>query len=578
MAENWDSPDFEGWGTRSNIKCSDGRTIMDNAFLGNDGQVVPLVWGHQHNDPNNVLGHALLKNTKGGVRVKAKFNDTESGMCAKKLVQNGDVRALSIYANQLKQIGGNVTHGNIREVSLVLAGANPGAFIDNINLAHGEDYDNGEAYIYFDEPLEFSTELSHAEETKSEEKENEKPMADNNKTLKEVFDTLTEEQKTCVYALIGAAVEEAQGKSNSGGDDEEVKHNIFDVDEELGNNDVLMHQAEETIITDGKRFGSMKESYLQHAGEFGITNIEYLFPDIKNLDNVPQWIKRPTEWVSVVMGGVHHTPFSRVRSLFADITEDDARAKGFLKGNVKKEEVFSLLKRETTPYTVYKKQKFHRDDVIDITSFDVISWVKTEMRMMLDEELARAFLIGDGRLSSSDEKINELNIRPIWTDADLFTIKYGVTVAANATESDKAKAMIKAAVKSRKDYRGSGNPVLFTTDDWLTDMLLLEDGMGRPLYDSESKLATAMRVSKIVTVPVMENKTRTDSDNHTRTLMGLIVNLNDYNVGADKGGAVNMFDDFDIDYNTQKYLIETRCSGALTVPKSAIALEMIVSA
>ena len=572
--DNWD---FKGWATRSNVKCSDGRTIMDNAFLENDGKTVPLVWGHQHDSPHNVLGHALLTNTKGGVRVTATFNDTESGQAARQLVRNGDVNSLSIYANQLKQHAGNVMHGNIREVSLVLAGANPGAFIDNVNMAHSEDYEDDEAYIYFNEPIE----LFHAAEIKKEsieiEKENE-PMEENKKsegkTVKDVFDTLTEEQKTIVYALIGAAVE-AEQKKNGKDEESDMKHNVFDTDEV--ENDVLMHDAMNTIIADGKRYGSLKESFLAHTDDFGITNIEYLFPDIRNLDNVPQFIKRPDEWVATVMGAVHHTPFSRIRSLFADITEDEARAKGYIKGNLKKEEVFSLLKRETTPTTVYKKQKFHRDDIVDITTMDVVAWVKTEMRMMLDEEIARAILVGDGRLSSSDDKINELNIRPIWTDADLFTIKYGITLAANATADDTAKALIRAAVKSRKDYRGSGNPVLFTTDDMLTDMLLLEDTTGRIIYDSEAKLATAMRVSKIVTVPVLENLTRTDSNNKTRTLRGIIVNLGDYNIGADKGGSVNMFDDFDIDYNMQKYLMETRCSGALTKPYSAIALETLVA-
>lgn len=575
--DNWD---FKGWATRSNVKCSDGRTIMDNAFLENDGKTVPLVWGHQHDSPHNVLGHALLTNTKGGVRVTATFNETESGLAAKQLVRNGDVRSLSIYANQLKQHAGNVMHGNIREVSLVLAGANPEAFIDNVNMAHSEDYEDDEAYIYFNQPIEL---FHDAEEVKKEsieiKKENE-PMDENKekkgegKTVEDVFNTLTEEQKTVVYALVGAAVE-AEQKKHGKDDDSDMKHNVFDND--TAENDVLMHDAMNTIIADGKRYGSLKESFLAHTDDFGITNIEYLFPDIRNLDNVPQFIKRPDEWVATVMGGVHHTPFSRIRSLFADITADEARAKGYIKGNIKTEEVFSLLKRETTPTTVYKKQKLHRDDVVDITSMDVVAWLKTEMRMMLDEEIARAILVGDGRLSSSDDKINELNIRPIWSDADLFTIKYGITLAANATADDTAKALIRAAVKSRKDYRGSGNPVLFTTDDMLTDMLLLEDTTGRIIYDSEAKLATAMRVSKIVTVPVLENLTRTDSNNKTRTLRGIIVNLNDYNVGADKGGAVNMFDDFDIDYNAQKYLIETRCSGALTKPYSAIALETLVA-
>jgi len=569
--------DFKGWGTRANLKCSDGRTIMENAFADDDGKTVPLVWGHQHDDPKNVLGHALLKNTKGGVRVTAVFNDTESGRNAKALVRNGDVSSLSIYANKLKQSGGNVLHGAIREVSLVLAGANPGAFIDNVNLAHAysDEYDDGEAYIYTGEPIELF--IEHAKDEKDEkEEESEVAQSGKERTVGDVLETFNEEQKKVLYALIGAAIEEKG--SNKEEDDGEVKHNVFDGDDYSNSlaHEERVAEAMNVIIGDAKRFGSMKESYLQHADDFGITNLEYLFPDFENLDKTPQWIKRPDDWVSVVMNGIHHTPFSRIRSLFADITEDEARAKGYIKGNLKKEEVFSLLKRETTPTTVYKKQKFHRDDIVDITTIEVINWVKTEMRMMLNEELARAYLVGDGRLSSSDDKINELNIRPIWTDDDLFTIKYKVNIAAGATESEKAKAMIRAAVKSRKDYRGSGNPVLFTTDDWLTDMLLLEDTTGRIIYDSEAKVATAMRVSKIVTVPVMENLTRTVTEggsSKTRHLMGIIVNLADYNVGADKGGAIGMFDDFDIDYNMQKYLIETRCSGALTKPYSAIALE-----
>ena len=573
--------DFQGWGTRANLKCSDGRTIMEDAFADDDGKVVPLVWAHQHNDPNNVLGHARLKNTKGGVRVTAVFNDTESGECAKKLVKNGDISALSIYANELKQAAGKVLHGAIREVSLVLAGANPGAFIDNVNLAHGEDYEYGEAYIYTGLPIELF--LSHADDDdKKEESEEETKVADEKKksgekTIGDVFNELTEEQKQVVYAIIGQAIEDAQGGSKEKEeDDEKVKHNIFADESANVDKEALIHDAMNTIIGDAKRCGSLKESFLQHADDFGIRNFEYLIPDYENLDKTPQWIKRPDEWVGIVMNGVHKTPFSRIRSTFADITDDEARARGYMKGNLKKEEVFSLLKRETTPCTVYKKQKFHRDDLLDITSIDTITWVKAEMRGMLDEEIARAILVGDGRPGSSDDKIFENNIRPVWTDEDLFTIKYKVNIAANATDAEKAKAMIRAAVKARKEYRGSGNPILFTTNDWLTDCLLLEDLNGRIIYDSEAKLATAMRVSSIVEVPVMENLTRTitvSGAEKTRHLMGLIVNLNDYNMGADKGGQIGMFDDFDIDYNMQKYLIETRCSGALTKPFSVIALE-----
>ena len=405
-----------------------------------------------------------------------------------------------------------------------------------------------------------------AEETKKE------------KTVKDVFDSLTEEQKTVVYAMIGQALEESAGETNDEGEDKTMKHNVFSDQQEETQNNTLSHSEMATIIGDAKRYGSMKESFLAHAGEYGITNIDYLFPDAKNVTNTPQFIQRDTGWVNRVMNGVHHTPFSRIKSIFADITEDEARAKGYIKGKLKKEEVFSLLKRTTTPTTVYKKQKLDRDDIVDITDFDVIAWLKSEMRMMLDEEIARAILVGDGRLSSSDDKINEQNIRPIWTDADLYTIKSVVEVKSTTTSDEEAKAVIRAAVKSRKNYKGSGNPVFFTTEDFLTDALLLEDSMGHRLYKNASEVAAAMRVSDIVTVPVMEGLTRTDSETNTLTLVGIIINLNDYNVGADKGGAVNMFDDFDIDYNQQKYLIETRCSGALIKPYSAIAIEKKITA
>lgn len=576
--------DFSGWATKANLKCSDGRTIMKDAFKHNDGQTVPLVWNHQHNDPNEVLGHALLENRDEGVYAYCTFNDTESGKTAKLLVQHGDVNALSIYANQLKQKMSNVLHGNIREVSLVLAGANPGASIDSI-IMHGEESDE-EAIIYTGEEIT----LAHSSDAKDSEgttKEDNK-MADDIKktdgeeTVADVFNTLSEKQKTVVYAMIGQALEDAgvtddddedyeDEMGHSEGDDY-MKRNVFDNDEQQ--EDVLSHAAMETIIGDAKRFGSLKESFLAHADEYGIEQIDYLFPEAKTLNNPPEFIKRDTGWVSTVMGAVHHTPFSRIKSVFANITEDEARAKGYIKGNLKKEEVFSLLKRTTTPTTIYKKQKLDRDDVIDITDFDVVAWLKSEMRIMLDEEIARAILIGDGRLSSSDDKINETNIRPVVSDAELYTIRQKVSVAANATDDDKAKAMIKAAVKARKNYKGSGNPTFFTTEDWLTNALLLEDAQGHRLYKNDSEVAAAMRVSKIVTVPVMEGVKGPEGGD----LIGIIVNLADYNVGADKGGAVNMFDDFDIDYNQQKYLIETRCSGALIKPYSAIELELDVAA
>ena len=570
--------DFSGWATRNNLKCSDGRTIRKDAFKDNNGQKVPLVWNHQHNEPFNVLGHALLENREEGVYAYCAFNDTEAGQNAKRLVEHGDVSALSIYANQLKQHGGDVIHGSIREVSLVLAGANPGAFIDSI-ICHGEESEE-EAIIYTGEDIS----LSHAD---NEEMKEEKPMEDtkkvenktDNKTVKDVFDTLTEEQKTVVYALIGQALESA-GKTddNDEYDDEEdnnMKHNVFDQDEMMQGN-ALSHSDMEEIFSDAKRTGSLKEAFLAHNATYGIDQIDTLFPEPKTMNTPPEFIKRDTNWVAGVINGVHHTPFSRIKSMFANITEDEARAKGYIKGKLKKEEVFTLLKRTTTPTTIYKKQKLDRDDIIDITDFDVVAWIKSEMRMMLDEEIARAILVGDGRLTSDDDHINEANIRPIWKDDDLYTIKAKITVDASATDDDKAKAVIKAAVKSRKDYKGSGNPVLYTTEDFLTNCLLLEDTQGYRLYKSEQDVATAMRVSRIVTVPVMENLSRTDSESKTRNLVGIIVNLNDYNVGADKGGAVNMFDDFDIDYNQQKYLMETRCSGALIKPYSAIALEMVV--
>lgn len=571
--------DFSGWATKANLKCSDGRTIMKDAFKHNDGQTVPLVWNHQHNDPNEVLGHALLENREEGVYAYCSLNDTETGKTAKLLVQHGDVVALSIYANQLKQNMNNVIHGNIREVSLVLAGANPGASIDSI-IMHGEESQE-EAVIFTGEDImlahaedETSDEetITHADKEDKEEKMDTDKKETGGKTLKDVIDTLNEEQKKAVYAMVGMVLENVSDKNKneeSEGGDETMKHNAFDQNDQ-NNENVLSHDAMETIINDGKRYGSLKESFLAHAGEYGITNIDYLFPEAQTLNKTPEFIQREMGWVQKVMNGTHHSPFSRIKSVFADITEDEARARGYMKGNLKKEEVFSLLKRTTTPTTIYKKQKLDRDDVIDITDFDVVAWLKSEMRMMLDEEIARAILVGDGRLSSSDDKINESNIRPIYNDEELYTIQATVTVASNATADEKAKAMIRAAIKARKDYRGSGSPTFFTTEDVLTDALLLEDTMGHRLYKNAGEVADAMRVKEIVTVPVMEGmKGKNGGD-----LLGIIVNLADYNVGADKGGAVNMFDDFDIDYNQQKYLIETRCSGALTKPKSAIAIVM----
>ena len=573
--------DFSGWATRNDLKCSDGRTIRKDAFKDNNGQKVPLVWNHQHNDPLNILGHALLENRQEGVYAYCTFNETEAGQNAKLLVEHGDVSALSIYANQLKQRGSDVIHGAIREVSLVLAGANPGAFIDSV-ICHGEESEE-EAIIYTGEDISlFHAECDKKEETKEEKPvENEKKTAEGEKktteseeTIGEVLDTLNEKQKTAVFALIAQALENADNSDDDDEEEKEMKHNVFDQDKTTKEN-VLSHSDIESILSDAKRSGSLKESFLAHTATYGIDQIDTLFPEPKSMNTPPEFIKRDMDWVAGVINGVHHTPFSRIKSMFANITEDEARAKGYIKGNLKKEEVFTLLKRTTTPTTIYKKQKLDRDDILDITDFDVVAWIKGEMRMMLDEEIARAILVGDGRLTSDDDHIPEQNIRPVWKDDDLYTIKTKITVSTTATDDDKAKAMIKAAVKSRKNYKGSGNPVLYTTEDFLTNCLLLEDTQGYRLYKSEQDVATAMRVSKIVTVPVMEGLTRTDSESKTRTLMGIIVNLKDYNVGADKGGAVNMFDDFDIDYNQQKYLMETRCSGALIKPYSAIALEMV---
>lgn len=563
--------DFVGWATKNDLKCSDGRTIRKDAFIGNDGQVVPLVWNHNHSSPENILGHALLKNTPEGVKAYGVFNEGDSGKMAKMLVESGDITSLSIMANQLKQDSQkNVFHGNIREVSLVLAGANPGACINEV-IAH--DDTSGEMATIFtgeDISLEEIIEHSEKEEDAVEDKVETETLEhadEKDPTVGDVINSMTETQKQVLYALVGEALNSKKDKTEEG-DDEDMKHNVFDNDTK-NNENVLTHAEQFEIIKDAKKNGSLKDTILQH----GIEDIDMLFPDYKSLNTPPEFIKRDMSWVSDVMGSVHHTPFSRIKSMFADITGDDARALGYVKGNLKKDEVFTLLKRTTDPQTIYKKQKMDRDDVIDITDFDVIGWIKQEMRMMLNEELARAFLVGDGRSSASDDKIREDHIRPIWTDDDLYTIKATFKVDPSATADDKAKAFIRAAIKARKEYEGSGNPVLFTTEDVLTDCLLLTDEIGRDLYDSVDKLATKLRVRKIVTVPVMEGLQREKSGTKY-DLWGIIVNLADYNVGADKGGAVSLFDDFDLDYNKMLYLMETRCSGALIKPKSAIAVEL----
>lgn len=578
--------DCRGWATKFGVLCGDGRTIMPGAFREQDGQEVPLVWNHQHNDAKNVLGHALLKAEPEGMRAYVTFNDTDQGRNAKALVKNRDITSFSIWANGLQYAGdksrGNVAHGIIRELSLVLAGANPEAHIDEV-LAHGEasvdegviynnagdmEYDSGE----FDDTLEHSDEKKEEPEMAEETKKTE-----NEETVKDVYNSMSDKQKQVVDYMVSMALNEGK-KTEDTEEETEVKHNIFDKETER-TEDVLSHDAMTTIINDAKKgrltLKEATEDYLEHSEtNYGIKQIDQLFPDYKELNTPPKFIDRDQTWVSVVMNGVKHVPFSRVKTSFADITADEARAKGYTKGKKKIEEVFTLLKRTTDPQTVYKKQKFDRDDIIDITDFDVVAWVKGEMRGKLNEELARAFLIGDGRSSAADDKIQETHIRPIWTDDDLFTVKREVTVGT--TEGETASNLIDDTIRARKEYKGSGNPTLFTSEDVLAEMLLLKDKNGVRLYKSVDELATAMRVAKIVTIPQFENLTREVSaggKKDTFTLKAIMVNLADYTVGADKGGAVSMFEDFDIDYNQEKYLIETRCSAALTVPKSAIVFE-----
>ena len=568
-------PDFSGWATRNDIKCSDGRTIRKDAFKHCDGKTVPLVWNHQHNEIEDVLGHALLHNRDEGVYADCFLNESGRGQHAKEAVRHGDLTALSIFANSLRQTGSDVIHGIIREVSLVHAGANPGAYIDVVMEHAGMDgNEEFSAFVYNDN--EDIVMHNYSEEEEKEE------MADNNtvvhadeanETFEDIFNTLNEKQKNLFYAMAAEIADVAEDDE----EDEDVKHNAFDTESRIENENTLSHSEMKTIINDGKRYGTLKESFLAHAEEYGIKQIDWLFPygpeDGKNITNSPLFIDRDQSWVKKVMSSVHRTPFSRIKSMFADITADEARAKGYMKTGLKKEEVFTLLRRTTSPTTVYKKQKIDRDDAVDITDFDVVSWIKAEMRGKLDEELARAFLIGDGRLGDNEDKIKEDCIRPIWTDdPKLFVVNSVLT--HDGTEEGRVRAFIRAAIKERKNYKGSGNPTLWCSEDLLTEMLLLTDKNGRDLFDDESKLLKKLRVKEIVTVPVMEgNAVLRTKDGNGRKLLGIIVNMNDYNVGADKGGAVNMFEDFDIDYNAHKYLIETRCSGALTLPFSAIVIE-----
>ena len=582
--------DFSGWATKNDLLCSDGRTIRRDAFKDNDGKVVPLVWNHDHTDPSNVLGHALLKNVADGVYAYGSFNSNPKAIEAATLLAHGDIKALSIWANKLQQRGGDVLHGDIKEVSLVLAGANPAAIIDSV-MVHGEESDE-EAIIYTGENIchssgELKDEAEETEETveHADDKEDEPKKSDDYEAVPDIFKTLSEKQKNAVYALIAEIISEDKGKENEDNKEEDsvMKHNVFEQQNGDQQENVLCHADVKAAFDDAKRYGSLKDSFVAHGlkevtymahadGDYGIKNIDYLFPEARNVNNTIDFIKREDSWVRDFMSRVHRSPFSRIKSIHANITEDEARAKGYIKGNMKKEEVFTLLKRSTTPTTVYKKQKLDRDDVLDITDLDTVALVKGEMRGMLDEEIARAALVGDGRSASDDDKINEVNIRPIWTDADLYSIKVPIAVAAGDDDNKKATNFIRAAIKSRKNFRGSGTPVLYTTEDMLSDMLLLTDTTGRDIYDTVEKLCKKLRVSEIITVPVMEGLTR-QVESKTRTLAGIIVNLQDYNIGADKGGSINMFEDFDIDYNQMKYLIETRCSGALTKPYSAMVLE-----
>lgn len=585
--------DCSGWATKANVRCYDGLMIAQDAFKECSGKVVPMVYNHDHANVDNMIGHCLLENRPGGVYCYAKFNDTDTGKTARQCVESGDLSAFSIFANGLKKVGSTVKHGFIREVSLVLAGCNPGALIDEV-VKHSadEDYEGGEAFIYNEDGLSLThgmdpegnplEDLTHSADsgdavTDDEATQEEAKMADEKnegKTLKQVYNSMTDEQKECCHALVGLALEEQEGGDNDDGEeDDTVKQNVFDKDT---NATVLKHSIEEinNVVKTAKSHGTMKAAF-EDAGmdsdelAHSIDNIDWLFPEDHLLDTTPRIIDKPDDWVSVVMGAVHHIPFSRFKSMFADLTEEDARAKGYIKGNFKKEEVFGLLRRSTSPTTVYKKQKLDRDDVIDITSFDIVAWLKQEMRLKLNRELALAYLLGDGRLAASEDKIDENCIRPVFNDSDLFTIKVQCKTTGLTTVEDKYKALIKQILRSRKEYRGSGTPTLFTTEDALTEMLLLEDGIGHPLYADEAALARKLRVKNIVTIPEMEGRKGAKGGD----LVCLIVNLADYTVGADKGGAVSMFDDFDIDFNAQKYLIETRCSGALTTPFSAMAVE-----
>ena len=555
--------DFGGWATKYDLSCSDGRTILKGAFAHCDEKKVPLVWNHTYDSPENIIGHATLVHKDEGVYAYCEFNETPAAETAKNLVKHRDITSLSIYANKLKQSGNKVLHGDIKEVSLVLAGANPGASIQEV-LIHGDDVDASEATIYNDSE---ELEMWHAEEPEEGE---DIQHADDNETVADIYNSMSEKQKMAVAAIIDQLAdsedEDNEGEENQNGGETDMKHNVFD----KNNNEELKHSINfADTLKDAKRCGSFKEAFLSHANTYGIKDIESLFPEAKDIYSNPQFIKRDTSWVGPFMAAIHKSPFSKLKAMYADITADEARARGYIKGNLKKEEVFSLLKRTTEPTTIYKKQKLDRDDIIDITSFDVVAWIKAEMRMMLEEEIARAILVGDGRSAMSDDKVKESCIRPIYNDSDLFTIKYTM-----GNDPDKAMAFIKACIKSRVDYEGS-MPSLYTTEEMIADMLLIQDTTGRFIYESEAALAKTLRVKEIVPVPFIKGLVRDAGDAQTHNVYGIIVNPSDYTVGADKGGQVSMFDDFDIDYNQQKYLIETRCSGSLMKPKTAIVIEEV---
>jgi hypothetical protein len=608
-----DGYDFKGVATQYGIKCADGRTLMPGAFKGCNGKKVPLVWNHGHKNVENVLGHAVLEEVGNQVIAHCKLNNSPKAQHARFALQNEDLAALSIYANDL-QGGRNVSHGTIREVSLVLAGANPGALIDTASIAHsmGMEYDFDddeitEAYIYHnvegtieseeaEDPIQEeeteTPELAHS----SEEKEEDDKMADKkDPTAKEVFDSMNEDQKTLLYAMVA----EAAGTEE---EEDDMKHNVFDSEYAVADGPVISMADRKQILADIKRYGTLTESIKHHMEDpngalahaitpanypenedgstqtYGIANIDWLFPDVKNFTSgAPEFIMRDQTWANKLLSAVHHTPFSRVKTMFADITADEARAKGYIKGNLKYEEVFTLLKRKIDPQTIYKKQKFDRDDIVDITDFDVVAWVKQEMRGMLNEEIARAILVGDGRSAAYEDKISEDHIKPVYNDSELFTIVVRLPYVASESEDARAKRVIRAAIKARKDYKGSGNPTMYTTADVKTNMLLLEDGNGYSLYKTENELATKCRVKEIEEVEILEGVNRSVTVESTTTvydLAAIIFNPTDYNVGTDRGGEINTFEQFDIDYNQQKYLMETRISGALVRPKSAIVIEI----